>query len=99
MSQEEPIKVSIPMIMESIMTLEIVIEPNETAGQLSRRLGVYHPSTLCRWPLRVRLLPDENVYDLLKKGESLYVISKDPFDSRPSGAINNGPVRQKRQLT
>jgi hypothetical protein len=87
MRQLEPIAVKIPMIMQSTMILEIVISPNDTAQQLCRRLGVYHPSTLCRWPWRVRLLPGENVYELVEMGESLYIVSKDAPDiARAVGA-------------
>ena len=72
-----PITVTLPLITESIIFLQIEITPNETAAHLAKRLCVYHPSSLCRWPLRVRLLPDEDVYALLKRGESLYVHSKE----------------------
>jgi len=64
------------MIIENTLTIQIQVVPNETAGQLAKRLGVYHPSSLCRWPLRVRLLPHEDVYALLKRGDSLYIHSK-----------------------
>ena len=93
--QKKPMAVKIPMIMESIMTLEIVIEPNETAAQLSRRLGVYHPSALCKWPSRLRLLPDENVYDLVGRGESLYVISKEPHQTITGGRISSLAIKER----
>ena len=77
MQPQTPIPVSIPLITESIFILQIIVEPNETAAQLCRRIGIYHPSTLCRWPLRARLLPDENVYAIIQRHESLYVHSKE----------------------
>lgn len=74
------------MIMESTLTIQIVVLPNESADHLARRLGVYHPSALCRWPMRVRLLPHENVYDLVRHGVAVYIHAKDFTDLSADGA-------------
>jgi hypothetical protein len=80
MTPPKPIAVKIPLFTEGTIMLQILVLHNETAGQLCRRMGICHPSSLCRWPLRVRLLPHENVYQLLRRGESLYIHSKDFTD-------------------
>lgn len=80
MSNDNPIKVEIPMIMESMMLLKITVLPGETASQLCRRIGVYPPSTLCSWPRRVRVLAGENVYGLIRRGDLLYIHSRDLWD-------------------
>ena len=76
MTPLQPITAKIPMFTEGTIMLQIVVLPNETASHLPRRMGIYHPSSLCRWPMRTRLLLNENVYELLQKGESLYIHSK-----------------------
>ena len=63
---QHPVIATISVITESVFPIQIQVAPNETAGHLARRLGVYHPSALCRWPMRVRLLPGETVYELTK---------------------------------
>ena len=91
MSQDKPITATIPMIMESTIIMQIVILPDETASHLCRYMGIHHPSSLCRWPMRVRLLPHENVYELLKLGESLYIHSKDFTDLSSGPAAGTRP--------
>ncbi len=67
MSEQPPITASIPLITQSTILVLIHILPNETAGHPVRRLGVYHLSAFFQWPLRVRTLAQEHIYQSVKR--------------------------------